>query len=158
MNNQIITFSAQPAVTRWTYLKTALIMFVVGQVLSFFAQSRLVQEVDFKYSFILSTVLSLIIAYFLSRLPLTQSLTIDYGKRLIIIGFATLTKAHNTLEIPFDRLGLKTDMTSDPASSDRKWKMSLLLDGKEVYLLLSSENGFSTEQMNEFNERVSECN
>jgi hypothetical protein len=116
-----------------------------------------VQKVELKYSSIIGAVLSLLISYGLTRTPLTKSLTIDYVKRLVVVGFATLTKANNVLEIPFERLGVKTDASFDQTSPVAKWKTSLLLEGKEVYLLLSSENGFTAEQMNEFNERVKEC-
>ena len=154
MSDKIITFKADPPVTRWIYLQTVVIIFVATQVTNFFAQSKLVHAVNWKHSFIICAVLSLLIAFALTRTPLTKSLTIDYDKRLIIVGFAALTRADNSLEIPFERLGVKTGATATPTSSAPKWKTSLLLDGKEIYLLLSSESGFSPEQMNEFNERV----
>ena len=161
MNNQIITFAAEPPPTRWTYLKTALILLVAGEVMNVFAQMRLVQKFEWKYSSIIVAVLSLLISYFLSRSPLTKSLTIDYAKRLVVIGFATLTKANNTLEIPFAQLGVDTDAPTnapaDATSPAAKWRTNLLLDGKKVYLFLSGETGFTIAQMNEFNERVKEC-
>jgi len=157
MNNQIITFTAEPLATRWTYLKTALILLVVGEVMNVFAQMGLVQKLELKYSSVIVAVLTLLISYFLSRSPLTKSLTIDYVKRLVVVGFATVTKTGNTLEIPFARLGVDTDAPTDADSPDAKWRTHLLLDGKKVYLLLSSESGFTAAQMNEFNERVKEC-
>ena len=157
MNNQIITLAAEPPPTRWTYLKTALILLVVGEVMNVFAQMRLVQKFEWKYSFIIVAALTLIISYFLTRSPLTKSLTIDYVKQIVVIGFATLTKADNSLEIPFARLGVDTDAPTNNISPDVKWRTNLLLDGKKVYLLLSSESGFTAAQMNEFNGRVKEC-
>lgn len=157
MNDQIVTFAAEPVPSRWTYFKMVIIVFVFAQVGNFFAQLRLVQAINWKLSFTICTILSLLIAYFLSRSPLTKSLTIDYTKRLVIVGFATLTKANDTLEFPFERLGVKIDADSDAADSNAKWKMWLTLDDKNVYLLLSSESNFSIEQMNEFKERVENC-
>ena len=162
MNDQIITFTAEPPPTRWTYIKTTLILLIAAEVMNVFAQMNLVQQkAEYKFSPIIVAVLSLVISYFLTRSTLTKSLTIDYGKRLVVIGFATLTKANNTLEIPFARLGVDTDApTNAPAdaiSPAAKWRTHLLLDGKKVYLFLSGETGFTIAQMNEFNERVKEC-
>jgi hypothetical protein len=158
MNDQIVTFTADPPPTRWTYAKTALIMLIAAEILNVFAQNRLVQKEEYKISSIIVGILSLVISYFLTRSPLTKSLTIDYVKQQVVIGFATLTKPHNLLEIPFSRLGVDTDapakVPADATSPAARWRTRLLLDGKEVYLLLSSETGFTAEQMNEFNDRV----
>lgn len=157
MNSQIVKFSAEPPVTRFVYVQTFLVIIVGTQIFNVAAQWQVPYVINWKVSSLVSLILSVVIAYALTLSPLTKSLAIDYGKRLVVVGFATLTRANNTLEIPFARLGVDTDAPADAASSDAKWRTHLLLDGKRVYLFLSSENGFTAAQLNEFNGRVRDC-
>lgn len=152
MEDQLVSFTACPSPSRWIYLKTALVIFVAAEMMNFFAQVQLVQRLELKYSSIACAVVSLMVVALLLGNPLTRSLSINYGERTVIVDFSTLFSSNRTLTIPFNRLGILTDQNEDALTS--KWKSWLLLDEEKVYLLLSSETGFTLEQTNEFVARL----
>ena len=154
MNNEIITFTAEPTLTRLIFLKTALTILAIVAVIHLGGQWRTPPLIDYRLSLAICLILGVLAFLALTRMPLTQKLQIDYQAQKIVIGYLTLTKTVNTLEIPFERLQVKTDTSFSTISYGAKWKAALLLDEQEKYSLFNSESGFSDEQLNEFIEKV----
>lgn len=157
MNNEIITFTAEPALTRLVYLKTVLIIFGTISIIHFAGQWRTQPLIDYKISLVICLSLGLLTLYGLTRTPLTQKFQIFNDKQKIVVEYLTLTKTENLLEIPFERLNVKIDTSFGTTSYGSKWKAILLLDGKEKYSLFNDEQGFSEAQMNEFIEKAKSC-
>ncbi len=154
MNEDMIAFSAEPALTRLIYLKTALIIF--GLVLLFHVggQWRTTPLIDYRISLVFCLIFGLLALYGLTRSPLTQKLKIDYHKQEIVIAYMTLTKPENVLEIPFEHLRVNIDTSFGVTGNGLKWKAILLRDNQEKYSLSDREQGFSEAQLNEFIEKV----
>ena len=154
MNDDILTYAAEPALTRWVYGKTALIIIGVLLLLHFSGQWRTPPLINYRISMSICLVLGLFTLFGLTRAPITQRLTIDYGRKMLVIDYMTLTRLDNTLEIPFARLGLNLNKDFGSKVYGSKWRAGLLVDGQEKYALFSSEEGFSEAQLNEFIEKI----
>ncbi|MVM33086.1 hypothetical protein GO755_23800 [Spirosoma sp. HMF4905] len=153
----LFTLTAEPAFSRLIYGKTAGILLAFVLVIHLAGQWRNPPLIDARLSLLLCSGLGLLFLYGLTRTPFTRSLTLDYGKRAIVITYMTLTKDENTLTIPFDQLNLKTDTSFGVRGNGLAWKVYLLRNQQQVYDLSNTENGFTERQMNEFVNRLKAC-
>lgn len=155
LGSRNLILNATPPPSRWQYLRAAMIIFVVTEVSNLFGQMSLVQELELKYSSIACGIGALVVTAFLFSSPLTRRLTVDHVRRVVTVDYVTPFRTDGALSIPFDTLNTTVERNTEGSSN---WKMWLLSNGQNTYLLLSSETGFTAEAMNEFLSAVQSIN
>jgi hypothetical protein len=153
----LFTLTVAPPLSRGIYLKTAGILVVILFVIHRSGQWYSPPLIDSQLSICLCTGLGLLLLYSLTRTPFTRSLSLNYDSRTVLVTYMTLTKAENTLNIPFDQLTLKTDTSFGVKAYGTTWRIYLLHNQQRVYDLSNNENGFTEQEMNEFLDKLNAC-